>query len=79
MLSKGWIAEEDLVGGKGSEEVEGAPGRVSLADCLMEEASKYSIFWPSFVCSWGGGEGERDFSYFPFSGVEGFDRGRKGP
>ncbi|RVW41716.1 Transposon TX1 uncharacterized 149 kDa protein [Vitis vinifera] len=39
MLSKGWIAEEDLVSGKGSKEVEGAPGRVSLADCLMEEAS----------------------------------------
>ena len=67
MLSKGWIAEEDLVGGKGSEEVEGAPGRVSLADCFMEEASKYSIFWPSFVCSWGGGEGEGGTRLFLFS------------
>ena len=54
MLSKGCIAEEDLVGRKGSEEVEGAPSRVSLADRLMEEASKYSIFSSSFVCSWGG-------------------------
>ncbi|RVX01630.1 hypothetical protein CK203_024423 [Vitis vinifera] len=79
MLSKGWIAEEDLVGGKGSEEVEGAPGRVSLADCLMEEASKYSIFWPSFVCSWGGGgEGGTRLFLFSFLWVEALIEVEKG-
>lgn len=47
---------------------EGAPGRVSPADvCLMEEASRYSIFSPPFVCVWEG----QDSSSSPFFGVEG--------
>ena len=55
LLFKGWIAKEDLVNRKGSEKVEGAPGKVSPTEaCLMEEAFRYSIFLPPFVCVWGG-------------------------
>ncbi|CBI24357.3 unnamed protein product, partial [Vitis vinifera] len=67
MLSKGWFAEEFLVGGMGFEEIEGVLGSFSPADaCLMDEASRHSFVSPSFVCVWGG----QDSSSSPFSRVE---------
>lgn len=56
-----------MVGGKGFKEVEGVLGRFSPVDaCLMEEASRYSIFSLPFVYVWEG----RDFFSSPFSGME---------
>ena len=67
MLSKGWFAEEFLVGGMGFEEIEGVLGSFSPTDaCLMDEASRHSFVSPSFVCVWGG----QDSSSSPFSRVE---------
>ena len=67
LFSQRWNAKEEMVGGKGLVEAEGALSRVSSAHaCLMEKASRYSILSPSSFCIWRG----QNSSSSPFSGVE---------